>query len=184
MKMFSLKTVAAVVLVLSLSLSLATTPTASAQSSTSESPGEDVLTLVPDLLNLSSVAGFETPFTPAGKSPSAREGAALQSAIETFLTRQGYRIDRGGEAEAEALKLAKRGYNGEFWLNSNGVSNSIYFPHGEGMVSKVTQRNKAATTDWYLNNYPGWAQNPKRAGVQTWAEPGGDIFVAQFFTYQ
>lgn len=160
-----------------LSLALTTTPIAVAQSSLPQLPA------APQLPHGSSDIKLKNPFAPSVQPPSTREGYGVRGAIEVYLAGQGYTIDRGGVVEAQALELAKQGYNGEIWLDSNGVSAPIYFPHGEGIVSRVAPEHRMATIDWYLNTTPMKVNNPKRAGVETWAAPGGDIYVGQFFTY-
>ena len=161
-----------------LSLALATTPAAVAQSSQPQPQ-------LPDLSHLTSMSSditFKSPFAPSVLHPSPEEGRGLQGAIESSLARQGYTVDHGA-VQAEALKLAQRGYNGEIRLDHQGISDPLYFGHGEGLVSRVSQRHEASTIHFYLTTPPPKVNNPKRAGVATWAVPGGDIYIGQFFSY-
>lgn len=158
-------------------LALTTAPLVGAQSSLPQSPA------APQPPHMSSGLNLKNPFEPSVPEPSNRKGYGLRGAIEVYLAGQGYMIDRGGAVEAQALELAKQGYNGEIRFDANGVSAPIYLPHGEGIVSRVSPEHRMATIDWYMNATPMKVHNPKRAGVETWAAPGGDIYVGQFFTY-
>lgn len=171
---------------MTLSLVVAAAPTAAAQSSLPELPALPQLAQIPALPpmpQLSSDVSFKNPFEPTVAAPSTQAGYGLRGAIEVYLAGQGYSIDRGGAAEAQALEFAQQGFNGEIWLNSNGVSNPIYLPHGEGIVSRVKSEHLHATSHWYMTATPREVHNPKRAGVETWSVPGGDVYVGQFFTY-
>lgn len=156
------------------SLTLVTAPTALAQSSVVD---------LPHVASLSSDVTFKNPFEPAVEPPSNQGGYGLRGSIEVYLAAQGYSVDRGGAVESQALELAKQGFNGEIRLDSRGISQPIYFPHGEGIVSRVRREDLAATGHWYLTATPLKVHNPKRAGVETWSVPGGDVYVGQFFTY-
>ena len=168
------------------SLALITAPAAGAQSSVTSLPGLPSLprlSPLPQFPQLSSGISFNHPFEPEVADPSNRSGYGLRGAIEFYLAGQGYSIDRGGPVEAQALELAKQGFNGEIWLDDKGISRSLYFPHGEGIVSRVSPEDLKATGQWYLTATPSKVNNPKRAGVETWSVPGGDVYVGQFFTY-
>lgn len=159
-----------------------TAPTATAASSAGEQ--DDAVSLVAEILNFSSATGLPNPLVPAPEQPSNRAGYGLRGSVEVSLSGQGYRIDRGGDVEAQALELAKQGYNGEIWFDAQGVSRPIYLPHGEGIVSRVKQEQVRAISDWYLNATPPRVENPGRAGVETWGESNGDIYIGQFFSYE
>lgn len=169
-----------------MSLALITTPTATAQSSVADLPALFQLASIPplpQLPQLSSDVRLKNPFEPTVATPSTEAGYGLRGSIEVYLAGQGFSLDRGGAVEAQALELAKQGSNGEIGLDGKGISLPIYFPHGEGIVSRVSPGDLAATGHGYLTATPRKVHDPKRAGVETWSVPGGDVYVGQFFTY-